>query len=251
MICSLTIDCDDAPDFPGGIGTALGRPIAAYPLIAARSSGQAARHYVVTSSPAVKSVAAQNDAVIIDPPGAHEPWPSEKMLAHGFRALRDDLHGEKEPLELLLVFHAHTPSVTGDLIIAGVDALRAKPELDSAISVSPRPRWNPSFARREAGGLLEAYGPASEPSGEVLYPNWSVMILRPRQLENPSGDKPFPWLGKKVFPLKQWGGGPVDFKWQIPSIEYWLKKHGYSDLTPSMELQPKPQPKPQPERPLR
>ena len=48
----------------------------------------------------------------------------------------------------------------------------------------------------------------------------------------------------KTLALKQWGGGPVDYQWQVPSAEFWLKKHGLSDLTPSRELQPKPQPAP-------
>jgi hypothetical protein len=251
MICSLLLDCDDGVDFPGNIGMALGRPFSAYPLIAARSSGLVARHFVVTASPPVKSVAAQNDASIIDPPaGDHEHCPGRSLLAHGFAKIKEELKSEKEPLELLLVFFAHAPAVTGDLIAEGVEALRAKPELDGAVSVSPRNRLNPFFARREtADGLLEPFVPyAADKQGEVWYPNWGLQVLRPARVEAPAGEGPFPWLGRKVLPLKQWGGGPVDFKWQVPSIEYWLKKHGYSDLTPSMELQPKPQLKPQTER---
>jgi hypothetical protein len=35
-------------------------------------------------------------------------------------------------------------------------------------------------------------------------------------------------MGQKIYPLKQWGGCDVDFEWQVPMVEYWLRKHGFS-----------------------
>ncbi len=251
MIASLTLDPDDSADFPGNTGTALGRPIPAYALLAARAAGLIRHHFVVTASPPVKSVALQNDAVIIDPPaGEHPACPAQGLLLHGYARLKEELKGETEPLELVVVLFAHAPAVTGDLIAEGIEALRAQPALDSVVSVTSRNHFNPFFARRlNAEGLLEPYAAfADRGKAEVFYPNWGLQVLRVSQLEAPTGEPPFPWLGKKVLPLKQWGGGPVEYKWQVPGIEYWLKKHGYSDLTPSFEMQPKPQPKPQAER---
>jgi len=33
-------------------------------------------------------------------------------------------------------------------------------------------------------------------------------------------------MGKRIHPIKQWGGLDVDFEWQIPLVEYWLRAHG-------------------------
>ena len=33
--------------------------------------------------------------------------------------------------------------------------------------------------------------------------------------------------GKKIAPIKSWGGLDLDFEWQIPLVEHWLKKNGY------------------------
>ena len=30
---------------------------------------------------------------------------------------------------------------------------------------------------------------------------------------------------KKIAPIKSWGGCDIDFEWQIPTLEYWLKKN--------------------------
>ncbi len=242
MICSLLLDLNDSPDFPDNKGSALGRPLAAYPLLAARSSPQIRRHYAVTDSPAVKAVALQYGAVIADWPALRTPA-VETLLAHGARFIQEDLKGE-EGLELLAVFFANAPAVTVDLVERGLEALQARPELDSATSVSPHNRLSPFLARRQTQeGLLEPYVPFDpEASGEVWHPDWGVQILRPRLIEERPGPGPWSWLGRKVLALKQWGGGPIDYRSQIPALEYWLKKHGFSDLTAHLEPQPKPQP---------
>ena len=40
-------------------------------------------------------------------------------------------------------------------------------------------------------------------------------------------------MGKKIYPLYQEAGGDVDYEWQIPQTEYWLRKHGFTGtITP-------------------
>lgn len=251
MICSLMLDLDDALDFPGNTAQALGRPLAFYPFMAARATGAVSRYYVVTGSPPIKGVALQNGAHIIDPPEATDGPNAEAQLRLGFEFILEDLKTDKETLTLLAVFFANAPAVTGGLLQNGIEALQTQADLDSAVSVSPFHRWNPSFARREnVQGLLQPYAPESPPArGDVWFPDWGVQLLRPRCLQEPAlGQPPFPWLGKKVLPLKQWGGGPIDYQWQIPSVEYWLKKSGFSDLNVGLQPQPKPQLQPKTDR---
>lgn len=247
MICSLMLDLDDAPDFIGGTATALGRPIAVYPYIALRAAGLVRRHYLVTNAQPIKAVGLQNGAVIMDPPADHS---FEAFLQSGFAFIADDLASEKAKPELIVVFRANAPMVGEAALIEGLEALRARPELDGAVTVSPRPRFNPHSARRlRADGLLEPYvaGPA-EMSAEPFYPDYGAMILRPRCIEEKAGAPPLPWLGKNVLPLKQNAGGPVDYHWQLGGAEHWLKKQGYSDLSASFELQPQPKLQPKPDR---
>lgn len=252
MIASLLLDLDDAPDFPGATGQALGRPLAAYPFIAARATGAVRRYYVVTSSQPVKAVALQNGAVIIDPPAASNgvQTPAEAFLRHGFKFALEDAKSDKETIDILMVFFANAPAITGDVLQQGLDALQAKPELDSAVTVSPFNRLKPSCARRVGeNGLLEPYATVVPGAGDVWYPDYAAQLLRPRCLEGAcAGQAPFPWLGRKILPLKMWGVGPIDFQWQIPSLEYWLKKHGFADLSASLELQPQPKLQPKSER---
>lgn len=240
MICALMIDTNDSVDFPDNTGTALGRPLSAYPIMAAKATPLISRIYVLTSSQPVKGVALQYGGIVIDPiPGENS---TEALLRQGAAFIKKELAEEGTSLELLVVLFANAPTLTRELLDTGIEALQARPELDAAVSASPFNRWNPFFARRESPeGLLGPYVPPQTDSrGDVWFPDWGVCILRPTSLEKADGPAPTPWLGSKVLPLKQWGGGPVDYHWQVPSMEFWLKKHGYADLSSQLEMQPQP-----------
>jgi len=250
IVCALLVDLDDAADFPGSEAALMGRPMAAYPLMAARTSAHVRRIYAVTGSPPVKAAALQYDAVIIDPPSGKPSL--DGHLRHGFRQAKEDLGREDAGLELLVMLFPNAPAVTKDMIDSGVEALLDRPELDSVLSVAPLERWNAGLTKRQtADGLLEPFLPPTEAPGPAWYPTWGVTVLRPGNLEPVSGDGAcgtgaWPWLGRKVLPIKTWGPGLVDFHWQLPGLEHWLKKNGISDLSPNLERQPCPKPQPSP-----
>ena len=70
--------------------------------------------------------------------------------------------------------------------------------------------------------------------GDAYFADVCLSVVRPHCLENLDyGILPQKWMGQKIYPIKQWGGLDVDYEWQIPQVEYWLKKHGFSrTITP-------------------
>jgi hypothetical protein len=244
LVCALLVDLDDAADFPGSESSVLGRPLAVYPLMAARTSAHVRRIYVVTGSPPVKAAALQYDAIIIDPPPG-EPSLNGHLL-HGYRQAAEDLARESAELELLVVLFPNAPAVTKDMIDSGIEALLDRPELDSALSVAPLERWVPGLTRRQnAEGLLEPMLPptaATLATSPVWHPTWGMTVLRPETLAAKPGDGAWPWLGRKILPIKTWGPGLIDYHWQLPGLEFWLKKNGIPDLSTNLERQPMPKP---------
>ena len=115
------------------------------------------------------------------------------------------------------------------------------PEYDSAVTVSKYNMWSPVRARKiNSSGLLEPFVPLDrigqldafnsgrDSQGDVWFADMSVSIVRPRCLSNLcEGLLPRRWMGKRIYPLKQWGGCDIDYEWQIPQAEYWLKKNLY------------------------
>ncbi|MBI4370785.1 MAG: cytidylyltransferase [Elusimicrobia bacterium] len=254
MIVALLVDPDDSPDFPGNSAEVLGRPLAAYPLLAAKGAKHVGRLYAQTSSPPVRRAAAQVGAVVLDPPRAAAgaaPPREEALVAHGWRHVAADLKAEHAAADLVVLLFANAGAVNSALIEQGVEALLEDAALDSAATVSCYERWTPRRAFRETPrGRLEPFATCIHEGGTPWFPDWGAVVARPRLLDALKPDSaPLAYLGRSILPLKQAGGGPVDRQWQVPKLEYWLRKQGVRD-TPRLEpkLKPKPAARPHPQR---
>ena len=94
--------------------------------------------------------------------------------------------------------------------------------------------WSPLRARRLASdGCLQPFVPFEtfgdprtlncdrDSQGSVYFADMGLSVVRPRCLDNlEQGLLPQKWMGRKIFPLKQWGGCDVDYEWQIPLVEH-------------------------------
>jgi hypothetical protein len=249
VICALLVDPDDSPDFPGNTAEVMGRPLAAYPLIAAKGSSYVRRVYAQTSSPVIARVAAQYGAASLTPPptDGEAGLSDEALIAHAWRQIAEDLKAENDAPELLVILFANTGAVSSQLINEGVQAMLDDAALDSAATVSCYDRWTPRRAMRETPeGRLVPYAACVSEAGTAWFPDWGAAVVRPRVLDALTpASPPLAYLGNNVLPLKQVGGGPVDRQWQVPKMEYWLKKQGVRDSPrPEPKLKPLPAPKP-------
>lgn len=243
MIAALLIGREGSVGFPKkNVTPVLGRPMMAYPLIAAAGSKYVDEVYCSTDSPLIAKIAAEQGATIIERPPelATKEALGEDAFAHGFRYIRDELGRD---VELMVLLFCNAPTITAELIDEGIEALRAHPEIDSAVSVSKYNMWSPLRARREdENGLLQPFVPFEvfgdpatlncdrDSQGDVWFADMSVSIVRPYCLERlDEGCLPQKWMGQKIYPLKQWGGLDVDYEWQMPQARFWLEAHGFSE----------------------
>ena len=248
MICALMLGREGSRGFPGKNTTpVLGRPLMAYPILAAKASKSVSRVYVSTDAPRIKEIAREYGAAVIDRP-AELCTPQalgEDAFADGYRVIRDELRKSGETLELLVLLFCNAATVSGELIDQGVEALRADPEADSAVSVSRYNMWSPLRARKETkDGYLQPFVPFEtfgdpktlncdrDSQGDVWFADMGLSVIRPANLEDMSeGLLPQKWMGRNIVPLKQWGGCDVDYEWQMPGVEFWLRKHGWSEAS--------------------
>ena len=246
MICSLLLGRAGSTGLPGkNTRLVLGRPMMAYPLLAAAGAEHVDRLYVSTDSPEIAAIGRENGAEIIDrPPELCTPEAlGEDAYRHGFEVIRDQLAVEGQELELLVLLFANAPTVSAGLIDEGVATLRADPTLDSAVTVSRYNMWSPLRARRlEPDGTLQPFVPFEtfgdpatlncdrDSQGDVWFADMGLSIVRPRCLEHmEDGLLPQKWMGRRIAPIESWGGCDVDYEWQIPGVEHWLREHGYVD----------------------
>jgi len=246
MIASLLIGRAGSTGFPGkNTYPVLGRPLAAYPLLAARNSRFVERIYVSTDCPKIAAVGRQFEAELIERPAelATKTALGEHVFVHGYREIARRVAAEGHTLELVVLLFANAATVTGDFIDQGVEALRGDPTLDSAVTVSAYNMWSPLRARRlDADGCLQPFVPFEtfgdprtlncdrDSQGNVYFADMGLSVVRPRCLENlEDGLLPQKWMGRRIHPLLSWGGCDIDYEWQVPGVEFWLRKHGFSE----------------------
>src|SRR6266478_875896 len=243
MIAALLLGREGSSGFPGkNTYPILGRPMMVYPILAAKHAKYIDEVFVSTDSDRIKKIAADLGASIINRPPelATKEALGEDAYAHGYRHIRETA---KRPVELMVLLFCNAPTILPSTLDEGISALRADPSLDSAVTVSVYNMWSPLRARKlDAAGLLvpfvpfETFGdPATlncdrDSQGDVYFADMSTSIVRPHCLENlRSGMLPQRWMGNRIFPLKQWGGCDVDYEWQVPQVEFWLRKHGFTE----------------------
>jgi CMP-N-acetylneuraminic acid synthetase len=243
VIAALLLGRAGSTGFPGkNLYPVLGRPLVAYPLLAAQEADTVDRLYVSTDSPELAAIGAEYGAEPIErPPELASPDAlGEDAFAHGYEVIRDRLAADGEALELVVLLFANAATITGELIDEGVATLRADPSLDSAVTVSRYNMWSPLRARRASDdGTLQPFVPFEtfgdpatlncdrDSQGDVWFADMGASIVRPHCLENlDAGLLPQKWMGQRIAPIESWGGCDVDYEWQIPAVEYWLRAHG-------------------------
>ena len=213
--------------------------MAYYPMQAALHTPDVDKVYLSTDDPDLMRLARENGVEIIERPAylCTQEALGEEAYVHGYQEVVQ--RNARETIELMVLLFCNAPTVSPKLITQGIAQLRKDPSLDSAVTVSCYNMWSPLRARREdEEGLLKPFVPFEtfgdpktlncdrDSQGEVWFADMSVSIVRPRCLDDlDKGLLPQKWMGQRIFPVKQSGGLDVDYAWQVPQAEYWLKEH--------------------------
>ncbi len=230
--------------FPGkNIHKVLGRPLCAYPLMAAKASRLVDRVFVSTDSEEIKQIATHFDAEIIDRPAelATSTTLSDDVFVHAYGEMKRLLASEGKQIELLVLLFANAATLTSDYIDQGIEMLQADPTLDGAATTSVYNMYSPLRARKldkngrlapfvplEAIGDVSTFNTSRDSQGDVYFTDGSATVIRPKCLEQlDDGLLPHRWMGRQIGSIPSWGGCDVDYEWQVPIVEFWLRKHGF------------------------
>ena len=245
-VCALMIGRDGSVGFPKkNVFPVLGRPLAAYPLLAAKASRHVDRIFVSTDSPGIMALANEQGAELIERPAALATKEAlgEHVFVHGYHEIRRRLADEGQEVELVVLLFANAATITGDLIDIGIETLRTNDRFDSAVTTSVYNMWSPIRARKlDESGCLKPFVPFEvfgdprtlncdrDSQGDVYFADMSVSVVRPRCLERlDEGLLPQKWMGQAIAPIPSWGGCDVDYEWQLPMVEFWLRQHGMQE----------------------
>jgi len=243
MIYALMMGRAGSAGFPKkNIKKILGRHLFEYPLIACKKSKLVDKIFVSTDCPIITRVSKKYGAIHIKRPKklANNKALGDHVYEHGYFEIKKMLNLNEKNIEFIILLMANAPTITGKLINKGINILRKNKNIDSAVTTSIYNMWSPLRARRIKNQLLKPFVPFEtfgdpktlncdrDSQGDVYFADMSASIVRPRCLENlKEGLLPQKWMGKKIASIPSWGGCDVDYEWQLPMVEFWLKKNGY------------------------
>jgi len=243
VIVAILIGREGSTGYPGkNVTDVLGRPLMAWPLVAAKEVKEIDRIYVSTDSPRIKEIATQYGAHLIDRPPhlSTKAALGEHAYEHAHQVISAELAKDGKTPELYVLLMANAPTVSADQLREGISALRAHSEYDSAVTVSCYNMWSPLRARKiGSDGLLYPFVPFEtfgdpktlncdrDSQGDAWFADMGVSIVRPQNLDHlDDGMLPQKWMGQKIYPIKNEGGLDVDYMYQMPQAEFWLKARG-------------------------
>ncbi len=246
MIAALILGRKGSVGFPGkNLYPVLGRPLASYPVLAALKAKEVDQVYMSTDDERLMELASGMGAeVIVRPPElATKQALGESAYVHGYRVIKEIQERKGGSVEVIVLLFCNAATILAETIDEGINVLRRNPGYDSAVTVSCYNMWSPLRARRIGeNGILQPFVPFEtfgdpatlncdrDSQGDVWFADMGVSIVRPRCLDDiGKGLLPQKWMGQKIYPLKQWGGCDVDFEWQLPFVEHWLKEHGFTE----------------------
>lgn len=241
MIMALLIGRGGSVGFPNkNVYPILKRPLMSYPLLAALNSKFIDEVYVSTDSKKIEEVAIKFGANVIKRPPelATRDAIVEDTLVHGYRYVKDKI---KKKIEFVVILMCNAVMVLPETIDKGIKILRARQDIDSAVTVSDYNMWSPIRARKIGkDGCLHPFIPfdqfkfkvdSNRQKQDVVYfHDCGVSVVKPKCLENINeGLLPQKWMGKKIYPLTQSGGLDVDYAYEMPIAENWLKAKGFTE----------------------
>ena len=226
----------------------LGRPLMTYPLLAARHSKCVEHLAISTNSPSMAQVAQSHGAEVIM--RLAELTSRDVNMGKVFRHAVEEIEKAKGgTVEMLVVLLANAPAVTADLIDRAVNFLLDNPKYDSVATVSAHNEHNPSHAcyitkTQELASFLspllfrESSVWNRDSMGDIYFINSCLRVIRRNALFATAGSSrlPYPWMGERTAPIVHQGGYDVDYDWQIPGTERWLRQQGFTtDALPYVE----------------
>lgn len=240
MIVAILIGREGSSGFPGkNVYPVLGKPLVAWPLLAAKEVAEIDRIYVSTDSPRIKEIASEIGAHLIERPShlATKAALGEHAYQHAHEVITEELKKEDLEPELYVLLMANAPTVSPAQLREGINVLREHPDYDSAVTASCYNMWSPLRARKIGpDGLLHPFVPFEtfgdpktlncdrDSQGDAWFADMGVSIVRPQNLTHlEDGMLPQKWMGQKIYPIKNEGGLDVDYGYQMPQAEYWLR----------------------------
>tara|TARA_A100001388_G_scaffold277091_1_gene266838 strand:- start:2722 stop:3453 length:732 start_codon:yes stop_codon:yes gene_type:complete len=216
----------------------MDHPMAYYPMQAAQKSKYINLRYLSTDDEQIADIGKKLNHQLITRPAelATSKALGEDVFYHTYMEILSKTP-EIKNYPIVLLF-CNAPTISAKLIDEAIEILNDDENADSVVTVSKFNMYSPLRARKinPDNNFLQPFVPFEtfgdprtlncdrDSQGDVLFANMSLSVVRPKCLLNMSqGLLPQKWMGKNIKPIFQEFGCDVDYSWQVPLVEEWIK----------------------------
>lgn len=230
----------------------LGRPMVEYALMAQTNAKFVDDVFVSTDSKIIKEISTDYDVNIIDRPQhlATDDALGEDVIVHALNQIQKNY---RDDVEIISISFANAPQISVEMMDYGIQQLQNNQRLDSAFSVSKFNSFSPVRARKiTEDGLVRPYEESiinesghnsnRDSLDNTYFFDWSIQVLRKRLVDDmqflerskiTQSNPPWRQFGERTLAIENQFSFDIDYHWQIPVAEYWLRENGFTeDETP-------------------
>tara|TARA_R110002072_G_scaffold1989_2_gene16416 strand:- start:134157 stop:134894 length:738 start_codon:yes stop_codon:yes gene_type:complete len=243
MIVSLLFGRGGSKGLPGkNVTKLLGRKVLHYPIIACQNSKYVEKMYCSTDGEYIAEAAREMGLEIIDRP---DELCTDESLIHDAIVHAAKHVTDQHKVKYFVITLCNAPNLTTERVDKAIEMLDENPKLDSVISVGRYDMYQPERARtpsKEDPMVLEPYVPFESFKHKVscdrsahlpsYFSDGGFTVVRSECLIDIHDNLlPFLWMGKTIGYIEQpAGGGDIDYAWQIPVLEEWLRAEGFEEV---------------------
>lgn len=236
MIISLMIGRAGSKGYPNkNIKILNKKKICEYPIIASKKSKFINEIYIGTDCKKIIKATKKYKVKLIDRPKYLNS--STALGEDVYRYCYEEIKKKHSDIELIVLLMANAPTLNSSMLDNAIKKLRKNSKADSIVSVSKYNMWSPLRARKVNNkGFLDPFvnfeyfgNPKTlncdrDSQGDVYFADMSFSIVKTRCLENMENNLlPQKWMGNKILPYYSDAGLDIDYEWQFPQLEYWVK----------------------------
>lgn len=238
MIIALMIGRAGSRGYPNkNIKILNKKKICEYPIIACKKSKFINKIYIGTDCKKIIQATKKYKVKIIDRPKYLNS--SAALGEDVYKYCYDQIKKKNHKIELIVLLMANAPTLNTSMLDNAIKKIRKNKKADSIISVSKYNMWSPLRARKvNSEGYLDPFvnfeyfgNPKTlncdrDSQGDVYFADMSFSIIKPRCLENMHNNLlPQKWMGNKILPYFSDAGLDIDYEWQFPQLDFWIKNY--------------------------
>ncbi len=210
----------------------FGRPAFYYPVLAAKHTSNIDKVYISTDSHNLLRIGSRIPEVHL----LVRKEPKDTLTEEIQEALKRVSNDLGEEPQIVAILFANSPCVTNDLLYNAISFLEENKEYDSVVSAMRRGEFSPArMFKINENDLIQNKGQLNN-SDNVYFLDHRIMVIRSEQIKECKVKSDFieSILGRKIHSIIQKEGvWDIDYHWQIPMIEKWLRLNGFTDqITP-------------------